>query len=186
MLYQFDRVTSTNTIAWDLIDRGFGDGTIVTARTQTAGRGQWGRTWESERGGLYLSLIYIPIVKLTDPKLITMGTVLGISQVLGKFIPELRIKAPNDLMIDRYKLGGILTETRWLDEKISHVVIGVGINGWNTVPQGAINIRDLNTSITDLDQLREITIEGIRLGKQQWEQKYIENLIKNYDLLTRT
>lgn len=184
MLCQFDRVDSTNTVAWNLIDRGWGDGTIVTARSQTAGRGQWGRTWESGRGGLYLSLVYIPPLPLTDPSLITMGTVWGISQVLGKFLPGLRIKAPNDLMIDRYKLGGILTETRWQGGKISHAVIGVGINGWNTVPEGAINLKDLNTPISNLDQLREITIEGIRLGKQQWEQPHLDNLIKNYQLLT--
>lgn len=106
MLLQFDRVDSTNTIAWNLLDRGWGDGTIVTAKSQSCGRGQWGRTWQSEAGGLYLSMIYLPVVNLADPSLVTIGTVWGIAQVLSPFVPGLKIKAPNDLLVDRCKLGG--------------------------------------------------------------------------------
>ena len=181
MLIQLDRVDSTNDVAWSLIDQGWGDGTIVTARSQTRGRGQRGRVWESAVGGLYLSMIYLPAVKLTDPPILTMGVVWGIYEVLSKFIPGLGIKAPNDLMVGQYKLGGILTETRLLGEQIIAAVIGVGINGWNPLPPGAIGIKDLDSTIANLDQLRELTIQGILLGKEQWERS--EDLSHKYHLL---
>lgn len=183
MLLQFDRVDSTNTIAWNLLDRGWGDGTIVTAKSQSCGRGQWGRTWQSEAGGLYLSMIYLPVVNLADPSLVTIGTVWGIAQVLSPFVPGLKIKAPNDLLVDRCKLGGILTEIRWREGKIAAAVIGVGINGWNPVPQGAISLRDLSTPIGNLEQLRDLTIGGILLGKERWEQPNPEGLVADYQAL---
>ncbi len=186
MLLQFDRVDSTNTVAWNLIDRGWGDGTIVIARSQTQGRGQRGRTWSSERGGLYLSMIYIPGIALTDPSLITMGTVWGIGRVLGQYVPGLRIKAPNDLLVDRYKLGGILTETRCQGGQIRSAVIGVGINGWNAVPEGAINLKDLNSPIVDLEELRNLVIRGIMQGKAQWEQGDQAKLVRDYHNLTKS
>lgn len=183
MLLEFDVVDSTNTIGWQLVDQGYGDSTIVVAKRQTAGRGQWGRKWESELGGLYLSFIYVPKVKIVDPKIITIGTVWGIAHQLQEFVPSLRIKVPNDLYVGKYKLGGILTETRWHNQQISVAVIGVGINGWNPVPQGAISLQDLETNISNLQQLQQLTIAGINLGRTRWEQPDTNALERDYQTL---
>ncbi len=56
-VHVFDTLASTNRSAWELVAQGLGAGTVVIARQQTAGRGQWGRTWVSAEGGLYLSLV---------------------------------------------------------------------------------------------------------------------------------
>ncbi|MCS6960273.1 MAG: biotin--[acetyl-CoA-carboxylase] ligase [Pseudanabaenaceae cyanobacterium SKYGB_i_bin29] len=183
MLLEFAVVDSTNTIAWQLVDQGYGDGTVIVAKRQTAGRGQWGRKWESEPGGLYLSLIYVPKVRIIDPGIITIGTVWGIAHQLQAFVPGLRIKPPNDLYVGKCKLGGILTEARWHHQQISVAVIGVGINGWNSAPQGAISLQDLQTNISNLEQLRELTVAGINLGKTRWEQPDTKALQQDYQEL---
>ena len=56
-LHIFSTLSSTNQTLWQLIDQGEKPGCVVIATEQTAGRGQWGRQWQSLAGGLYLSMV---------------------------------------------------------------------------------------------------------------------------------
>ncbi len=145
-LQVFDSVPSTNRTLWELINQGAGVGTVVIATQQTAGRGQWGRQWTSPTGGLYLSVAIAPNLAANASYQLTLATAWGIAHQLRQCGISVGIKWPNDLVLDGRKLGGILTETKVNQGKITQAVIGVGINWSNPVPETGINLQSWQQS----------------------------------------
>lgn len=175
-----DCLDSTNTEAWRLIDQGLGQGTVVTACTQTAGRGQRHRQWRSPLGGLYLSLILEPQIPASRAAEITIWSVWGIAQVLTDYIPHLHIKWLNDLVVQGQKLGGILTETRISGQLISHGVVGVGINWLNAVPEVGTNLVDRVSNIENLENLEALVLAGMAKGYELWQSQGIAAILPQY------
>lgn len=130
--YHFDEIDSTNTFLLKLIkDKKVPEGVIVTAKHQTAGRGQRGNTWTDASGfNLALSLYICPDFLLVPQQFYLSKMVcLGVKDALDGFLlSKVSIKWPNDLYIDDEKLGGILIETSSLGKTINDVVVGIGIN----------------------------------------------------------
>lgn len=139
----FDSLDSTNTTAWDLVNQGAPSGTVVIAQTQQAGRGQWGRQWQSPSGGLYLSLVLQPEVPASCSTQLTLAGAWGIVTSLCNLGLSVQIKWPNDLVAQGRKLGGILTETRVERDRITAAVVGVGLNFNNPVPPPGITLAAL-------------------------------------------
>lgn len=110
----------------------FPHGTVVTAETQTAGRGSRGRSWESPKGvAVYMSLVLQPEIEpLVAPRL-TPVMAISIARALQSMGIDAGIKWPNDIVINGKKLVGILTEMDATVKGIKQVVIGVGINVLN-------------------------------------------------------
>jgi len=108
------------------------EGTIVTARTQTSGRGQYGNIWESELDkNLTFSLLLFPsVIPVAQQFLLSQMTALGIVDFLASFcqLTGLSVKWPNDIYWNDQKMGGILIENFLSPYAISHTIIGVGIN----------------------------------------------------------
>lgn len=101
-------------------------GTVVVARRQTAGRGRQGRSW-ADCGGLHLSVTVPPHRASFE---LGFSVWLGLLTVLvlrEDFLVDARLKWPNDIMVDRRKLGGILLETTRSGEDMM-VVAGLGLN----------------------------------------------------------
>jgi BirA family transcriptional regulator, biotin operon repressor / biotin---[acetyl-CoA-carboxylase] ligase len=114
---------------------GAADGTAIIAEEQTEGRGSRGRTWHSPRGGLWLSVLARPSVPSgLDPMSLRAG--LAVSRAVASLAPgeRLRLKWPNDLMLGERKVGGILCEARWQGDTLAWVVVGLGLNVANAVP----------------------------------------------------
>ncbi|MFM6456331.1 MAG: biotin--[acetyl-CoA-carboxylase] ligase, partial [Planktothrix sp.] len=110
-IHYFDTLVSTNQTAWELLEQGEPAGTVVIAGQQTAGRGQWGRQWQSNQGGLFLSKIVefkLPVAKQAQ---FTLCSAWGIATILRDRGCPVQLKWPNDLILNQKKLGGILTET---------------------------------------------------------------------------
>jgi BirA family biotin operon repressor/biotin-[acetyl-CoA-carboxylase] ligase len=126
----FDKLASTNVHALELVEQGSQVDTVVWAREQTAGRGQYDRQFASPPGGLYFSLIFQPDLPLHIISLVTLAAGVGCCLCLEdtfKLTPLL--KWPNDLYLRGKKLGGILTQALPLHKgDKSTVVIGVGLN----------------------------------------------------------
>lgn len=106
-----------------------GEGTVVVADEQTAGRGRRGHTWFSPSGsGVYVSVVLTPRRSRVDPRrahaLLTLAAGVALAEGLeaGTGL-QIHLKWPNDLLISRRKVGGILAEAS--DEC---VVLGYGIN----------------------------------------------------------
>ena len=148
----FDEVTSTLDIAHPLARDGAPDGTLILAERQTAGRGRSGRTWASEDGAGIWSTINARPTDAAALEVLSLRVGLASARALEAFTSgDVQMKWPNDLMLDDGKLGGILIESRWREERVDWVAIGIGINC--RVPRDIPNARALLEGIDRIEVL---------------------------------
>lgn len=127
-LVALDSVGSTNDEAARLAEGGAAEGTIVWAREQTGGRGRRGRHWASPAGNLYSSTILRP--DCLAPRATELGFVAALA--VADIVPPgraVRVKWPNDVMVDGGKVAGILLESSIGQAGlVEHVIAGIGVN----------------------------------------------------------
>ncbi|MEM6989653.1 MAG: biotin--[acetyl-CoA-carboxylase] ligase [Myxococcota bacterium] len=126
-------LTSTNARAAQWAAEGAPHGAMVTADEQTAGRGRLGRTWYSPAGqSLYTSLVVRPSAGAMDLGPLSLAVGLGLRDgMLACGVPDPLLKWPNDVLIDGFKVAGILCEARWASSA-PEITIGFGVNVHNT------------------------------------------------------
>jgi BirA family biotin operon repressor/biotin-[acetyl-CoA-carboxylase] ligase len=132
-LFYAAELSSTNDVAARLAEAGAGEGTTVVADAQTAGRGRHGRVWYSPPGaGLYVSTIIRPdprAARRAGSALLTLMAGVALADAIGEATGlAVEIKWPNDLVVARRKLAGILAEGAGQGTSIEHIVLGFGIN----------------------------------------------------------
>jgi BirA family biotin operon repressor/biotin-[acetyl-CoA-carboxylase] ligase len=153
MIIYYDQIDSTNRIAKELVKEGKPSGTIVRAGMQSAGKGQYGRTFNSPQGGLYFSLLLRPCLDPEHLPLITLATGLACRDVIhSTFNIQSQIKWPNDIYLYDKKLAGILCENIDFcvaEHTCATVVIGVGLNINNTVADFPLEIQSIVTTLSD-------------------------------------
>ncbi|MCF8068216.1 MAG: biotin--[acetyl-CoA-carboxylase] ligase [Desulfobacterales bacterium] len=144
-----DKTDSTNTRAKDLAANGAGEGTIVLAEEQGAGRGRKGRKWFSPPGdSIYASLILRPAISPGEAPVITLLTaVVAAETLLSMTDLNPRIKWPNDILINGKKISGILTEISTDMDAVDFVVVGIGLNVNTPLSSFPDEIKDIATSI---------------------------------------
>lgn len=127
-----DAIGSTNDRAFELLADDGGDGGVVLAETQTAGRGRRGRSWLSPEGlNLTLSVALRPSLSARDAWQLGLATALATLRACTTVGPHsgLGLKWPNDVTArDGRKVAGLLLETTMVGEGLSAAVLGVGIN----------------------------------------------------------
>ncbi len=163
-MYYYKSTNSTNVKAHELAAQGARHGSVVLADKQTAGRGRRGRQWDSPPGeNLYFTLLLYPKIPAQKASMLTLVMALAVSEALGVVTGrEIWIKWPNDMVLNGKKLAGILTEMQARDDKIDHVIIGVGVNVAKRVFEG-----ELDGKATSLENeverkmLREDLLAGI-------------------------
>ncbi len=126
----YDAIDSTNARAVAWARTGAPDGSLVIADEQTAGRGRLGRRWHAPPGSaLLFSLVLRPALMPMQAQRATMlcssAAVEAISAVTGL---TAQVKWPNDLVIERKKVGGVLTELGLAGCELDYVVVGMGLN----------------------------------------------------------
>ncbi len=120
---------STNNDAWELIEEGAAEGTVVITDKQTAGKGRTGRNWVATPGkSLTASLILNPAVNSRLSGWFSLLTGVAVVNALIELGLESKLKWPNDIMVSVRKLGGILCESRVKGKTLEWVVIGIGLN----------------------------------------------------------
>ncbi len=144
-IHSYKEIDSTNDTASKLASQGEKEGSIVIAEYQTKGRGRLGRKWISPRGkGAYFSVILRPDILPKEVSIITLISSLSVAKAIREALnlPAF-IKWPNDVLINRHKVCGILTELNGELDKVNFVIIGIGIN-INTkkelLPEGATSL----------------------------------------------
>ena len=133
-VHWLESTASTNDVAARLAESGAVEGTTVVAEMQTAGRGRHGHVWFSPRGaGLYASIVVRPKGTLSvngnPAALLTLASGVAIAEAVRTVtgLPA-QIKWPNDVLIGRRKLAGILAETAVQGGVLQFIVLGFGVN----------------------------------------------------------
>lgn len=144
----FDRIDSTNVKAKELAAEGIKEGTVVISEEQTMGRGRLGRKWVSPKGkGIWMSIILTPDINPIDASKVTQIGAAAVWKALKEVGVDAYIKWPNDIVLNRKKVCGILTEMSGELNRINYLVIGIGINVNINSEEFPEEIRNIATSI---------------------------------------
>jgi len=164
--FNFKKVKSTNNTAIRLIRRGNDNG-IVTADVQTKGKGQRGNKWISKKGNLFISIFFkvnskLSLKKITSINLLILKKIIS-SQIRGKIY----IKLPNDILIYKKKVSGILQEIMYKNNN-KYLIAGIGINIVSSP-----NILNYPTTYLNKYSKKKINkIRMINIIKINFEKKY--------------
>lgn len=163
----FRRVGSTNDVARDLAGAGAPEGTLVLADEQTRGRGRRGRDWWAPAGA---SLSMSMLLRPSDPAMRTLTLRLGLAAARGldHGAPfRVDLKWPNDLVIGGRKTGGILCEAVAVEDRVTYVVAGMGLNlcrpreGWPPeVGDRVTSLEEAGSAPVDPPAMVERVVEG--------------------------
>jgi BirA family biotin operon repressor/biotin-[acetyl-CoA-carboxylase] ligase len=127
-IIKMKRVQSTNSVALKLIKKKKLKPTLITALAQTNGRGTMGKKWISQKGNLFISIFFEINQKRINFKQYALLNAHLLKNIIMKFTKKkIYIKWPNDLLIEKKKICGILQEVVNFNTK-NFLIIGVGIN----------------------------------------------------------
>jgi BirA family biotin operon repressor/biotin-[acetyl-CoA-carboxylase] ligase len=176
-IHYYKETDSTNIRAKELAKAGAVHGTLVVAEGQTQGRGRLGRVWESPKGeAVYMTTLLKPQIQPTEASMLTLVMALSLARTFqdlyGLRADEqgIQIKWPNDIVLKKKKITGILTEMSADIEKIHYVIIGSGINVNNRKIQ-----EDLQEKATSL-----FLGTGRRLNRSQVIARAMEYFEQDY------
>lgn len=179
-IIELESVESTNSELKKLAStKELEEGTLLLAEEQTKGRGQVNAGWESERvknfTGTYLLKPKFDLMDVFDLNLIVSLAVLAVTEeYIGESLHDLKIKWPNDIVVDGKKIAGILIENQIQSNQISESYIGIGYN--------------LN-QLTFSEFSRKATSLGLELDREINKMQFTEKLsiqIQQYYMLYKT
>jgi BirA family biotin operon repressor/biotin-[acetyl-CoA-carboxylase] ligase len=144
-----EEARSTNDIAWDAASRGAPEGFVVFAERQTAGRGQYGRRWESAPyQGLWFSVLLRPPITLNEsPQLTSLLAGVAAATIIEETGCAASIKAPNDIYVAGRKVAGVLVEGRTASDRSYVAVAGMGLNVNQTLEDFPAELRETAGSL---------------------------------------
>ena len=147
---------STNEYAKAL--RGLGKNALVVAERQTGGRGTKGRSFSSQKGGVYLSLLkFYQDFPALNAFQIMQGAAAAVCETLALFGVQPKIKWPNDVYVNGKKICGILIENALKGKYIASSVVGIGLNVSNQLPK---QLADIATTLYK-ETGKKIGVQGV-------------------------
>ncbi|AZC40345.1 bifunctional biotin--[acetyl-CoA-carboxylase] ligase/biotin operon repressor BirA [Pseudomonas chlororaphis] len=187
----FDSVDSTNAEALRAVERDVPAPFLVLAERQTAGRGRRGRKWASPFAeNVYYSLVLRIDGGMRQLEGLSLVVGLAVMQTLREFgIADAGLKWPNDVLVGRKKIAGILLELVGDPADVCHVVLGVGINvnmqktdevdqQWTSVRLESGKQVDRNQLVARLSMMLKAYLErhqaqGFSSIQEEWEQNHL-------------
>ncbi|MGM0652207.1 MAG: biotin--[acetyl-CoA-carboxylase] ligase [Bacillota bacterium] len=148
--YYYQTLDSTNTTARKLAEDGAPNYSIVVSEQQVHGRGRRGREWFSPKAsGLWFSIILRPHeLSPSQTAPVTLVTAAILANLFNNYYElPLKIKWPNDLLLRRKKIGGILTELKGELDQVEYLIVGVGLNVSQKLEDFPKNLRKIVTSL---------------------------------------
>ncbi len=197
-LIRLSETTSTNSYALELIrQKKANEGTLVLSEYQSQGKGQQGNLWESEKAkNLLMSLIIHPKLKVENRFFISQCVALGIKSYLDSLsVGIVQIKWPNDILVNKDKIAGILIENFIEKDEIHTSIIGIGLNvnqlKFKEYDRTAISLCQLQSVLFDLDEVRKQLVnhlvEAFRAfdlhGKSYIQTHYLQYLYGYHETL---
>ena len=127
-IFRYKKVKSTNNTAFRIIKNLDVDYGMIISEIQTSGRGQYGKKWISNRGNFFTSFFYnLDNFVITFKQLTNLNCLLVKKLLRIYYKGKITFKKPNDLLINKKKICGILQETLTKFDK-RYLVVGIGIN----------------------------------------------------------
>jgi BirA family biotin operon repressor/biotin-[acetyl-CoA-carboxylase] ligase len=201
-LIELASIDSTNIYAMDQVHQGLAlSGSCYSADFQTAGKGQHGRNWESEKGQNLLLSYVLELKQLKSDKIWTPADQMGFSAAVAlgarAFFTsfageETKIKKPNDIYWGDRKAGGILIENLVRGKDWTWTVIGIGMNinqgsfslaAVNRVSSNPISLQEITNQIWDLKKMQKHLSEALTTAIQNWLLEGAEKTIQAFDEL---
>ena len=165
-----DSIDSTNSYAKRRSDEFKDQDAIFIAGEQTRGRGRRTRIWDSPKDtGIWLTLLLHPKIESHKASMITLVAALAVAKSLKDIVPKLGIKWPNDIVLSKKKVCGILTEMSADMDGIKYVICGIGIN---------VNTKSFKPELENL-----ASSLYIETGKEYIRKEIISTLVKEFYLL---
>jgi len=168
----------------------FKEGLVVTANYQTTGNGQRGKSWESLKGdNLLISIVIEPNISIQNQFLLSKCVALSLYDLFALYADDVSIKWPNDILVGKQKIAGILIQNILKGKEITHSVIGVGVNvnqtEFKTYSPKATSLNLLLNKTFDISRIQEQLlkclaerIKQLRSGVDQ-EKEYLSTLFLN-------
>ena len=126
--FNFKKINSTNDTAIRIIKSTNNRSGIVITKNQKKGKGQYGRKWTSYNGNLFVSIFFsLNKIKLSLAQLTKVNCLLVKKLIMQFYKGNITIKKPNDLLINKKKISGILQETL-LKSNETFIIVGIGVN----------------------------------------------------------
>lgn len=166
-IIHFETIDSTNTYAKLNIDD-LADETVISADSQTAGRGRFTRSWvDLGSENIYMTIIFKPEKLLPSHYNLTQYLSLCLCKLIEEYGIVPQIKWPNDVLLNNKKVCGILAETVFKGEKLKGIVLGIGVN--------------LNASKENLDKIdRPATSLNLELGTNIDKDDFMVRLLNKF------
>ena len=165
----YNLIDSTQSEIWRLYEnKEISNGTLIMADVQTNGKGTHGRKWYTDKSN-NIAFSFMIEMNCNIKKLEGLTTKVAeiIINILKEYDIIAKIKKPNDIILNNKKLGGILTETKVIKEKVKCLVIGIGLN---------INQEQFTDEIVDV-----ATSIKKETGKEIEAKEFISKFCNNFE-----
>ncbi len=141
LIHFVDACRSTQDIAEMFVrEVGVREGLVVVAERMTAGRGRMGREWHAPPGGLWFTVVLRPPL-MRGFQLLSIGAGVAVAEAIRELCGvNVRLKWPNDVTYEGMKVCGILVEGRFEADRPQYVLLGIGINVNNEIPEDLRNV----------------------------------------------
>lgn len=157
VIHHFEEVGSTNDVALDMARAGAPEGTVVTARSQTEGRGRRGRSWFAKPGeSVIVSVVLRPDIPVTRYSELAFVAAVAVAECLAnKCGLQPMLKWPNDVLVRDKKITGILVEAAQ-----GAAIVGIGLNVMQTELPPELSTKATSVAIEggmciDIEQIRD-------------------------------
>lgn len=181
-------VESTNTYAMEMLRNvNTIEGTVVYTDHQTRGRGQRGSVWDSEIASNITASVILKPQFLNAGKSFYLSKISALAvydvltEILSQSQYDIKIKWPNDILVDKRKIAGILIENTYHQNSLSYSVIGIGLNVNQTkFEQGGFLATSLKMLMNkELD--RKLVLDLLCQNLEKWYLKLKENKLSEID-----
>ena len=172
-IYCFDSIGSTNDFGFERSAAGAPDMTVITAFEQTKGRGRMQRKWITAPGTSLPVTIIIRPTPEEMPYLNLFSPLTGLAVregLLHGFGIESRVKWPNDVLLNRRKISGVLCETQWEGNRLNALILGVGIN---LLHGSAPDLPDINYPASSVEDET-----GVIISRTDWIRTFLSQIIR--------
>lgn len=135
-VHYFTELPSTMDKATELAHQGCENFSVVVTDHQIRGRGRLQRSWQSEQGGLYFTMVLRPRLDPGTAPLVNLAAAVDLARALTTLYPiDAKVKWPNDVLVGESKIAGILSQMASEADQVHFICLGIGINVNNHPPE---------------------------------------------------